>query len=187
MSSHLERGFETIWSLYGTMTPVQQCMFHPDRGWLFDFAWIDRLIALEIQGGTFIRGAHSRGARQSDDYKKNNAALMMGWRVFFASTDMLAEDPLSLCDMINEMLQHPVMSKDAERSMWIARVRSLTQNGMSCQANGILVQRDRLHRYTITTGAGRFELKKSDEMAVVHFILGGKQLETSPMLPQFAV
>lgn len=34
---------------------VHEHRFHPDRMWRFDFAWPDRKVAIEFQGGTFGR------------------------------------------------------------------------------------------------------------------------------------
>ena len=39
-------------------------------------------IALEINGGVWIRGRHSRGAGQIKDFEKLNHAQALGWKVF---------------------------------------------------------------------------------------------------------
>lgn len=56
--------------------------FHPERKWRFDFAWPERKVALEVEGGIWVRGAHTRGAHFISDCDKYNAAGLMGWRVF---------------------------------------------------------------------------------------------------------
>lgn len=56
--------------------------FHPTRKWRFDVAWPERKIAVEIDGGVFIQGRHSRGAGQVKDNEKINVAQSLGWRVF---------------------------------------------------------------------------------------------------------
>lgn len=55
--------------------------FHPVRGWRFDFAWPDALVALEIEGGVFSGGRHSRGAGIREDMTKYNEAQLLGWMV----------------------------------------------------------------------------------------------------------
>jgi len=62
--------------------PVREHKFHPTRRWRFDFAWEAQQIAVEIEGGVYSRGRHTRGAGFEADCEKYNAATMMGWRVF---------------------------------------------------------------------------------------------------------
>lgn len=56
--------------------------FHPDRKWRFDFTF-DNRVALEVQGGLFSGGRHSRGAALMKEHEKLNAAACLGWRVLF--------------------------------------------------------------------------------------------------------
>jgi very-short-patch-repair endonuclease len=59
--------------------------FHPDRKWRFDFAWPHARIALEIEGGVWTGGRHTRGSGFLRDMDKYNAAGILGWRVFRAT------------------------------------------------------------------------------------------------------
>ena len=59
--------------------------FHPTRRWKFDLAWPERKLAVEIDGGLYIRGAHSRGADREADMEKDAEALCLGWRVLRVS------------------------------------------------------------------------------------------------------
>jgi len=61
--------------------PVLEHRFHPVRKWRFDFAWIERKLAVEIEGGVWIRGRHTRGSGFEKDCIKYNAAVLAGWRV----------------------------------------------------------------------------------------------------------
>lgn len=56
--------------------------FHHKRKWRFDVAWPDRMIAVEIDGGVWVSGRHSRGAGQVKDNEKINVALSLGWSVY---------------------------------------------------------------------------------------------------------
>jgi len=59
------------------------------RQWRFDFAWPDRMLAVEIDGGAFSNGRHTRGAGFVEDCRKLNAATLLGWRVLrFTSGDL---------------------------------------------------------------------------------------------------
>lgn len=59
------------------------------RKWAFDFAWPDRGIALEVEGGEFVGGRHQRGGEMTKDAEKYNAAALLGWRVFRVTTTMM--------------------------------------------------------------------------------------------------
>lgn len=65
----------------GLPKPETELRFHPERKWKFDFAWPAKKVALEVNGGAFIRGRHSRGQSQVDDWEKLNAAQVLGWKV----------------------------------------------------------------------------------------------------------
>ena len=63
----------------------------PDRGYAWDFAWPDERLLLEIQGGTWIQGAHSRGTGIRRDCEKLCAATLAGWRVMAIDTTMVRD------------------------------------------------------------------------------------------------
>lgn len=57
------------------------------RRWRFDLAWPDRLLAAEVEGGTWAGGRHTRGSGFEKDCEKYNTAVEMGWAVVrFTST-----------------------------------------------------------------------------------------------------
>jgi very-short-patch-repair endonuclease len=56
--------------------------FHPKRRWRFDAAFPERKIAVEIDGGVFVQGRHTRGVGYKNDCEKFNAAALLNWRVF---------------------------------------------------------------------------------------------------------
>jgi very-short-patch-repair endonuclease len=56
--------------------------FHPHRKWRFDGAWLAYQVAVEIDGGYFVGGRHSRGTGQINDNEKINVAQSLGWRVY---------------------------------------------------------------------------------------------------------
>ena len=70
--------------------PVFEHRFHKVRKWRFDLAWPGHKLALEVQGGIFTGGRHTRGAALLKEYEKLNNAAMLGWRVMFVQPkDML--------------------------------------------------------------------------------------------------
>ena len=72
------------WQLkhFGVAEPVEQYRFHPTRKWAFDFAWPDVKLAVEVEGGTWSNGRHTRGSGFEEDCEKYNAAALDGWLVF---------------------------------------------------------------------------------------------------------
>lgn len=61
--------------------PEREYHFHPARKWAFDFAWPALLLAVEVEGGQWVRGRHQRGKGFADDCEKYNAAAALGWTV----------------------------------------------------------------------------------------------------------
>ena len=60
------------------------------RKWRFDFA-LAKGFAVEIDGGIWTQGRHSRGAGMEADFEKLNAAVLLGWRVLRFSTGMVKD------------------------------------------------------------------------------------------------
>jgi hypothetical protein len=56
--------------------------FTPSGGWRFDATFPEKRIAIEIGGGTFVGGRHTRSVGFKANCEKINAAGLLGWRVF---------------------------------------------------------------------------------------------------------
>lgn len=65
----------------GYPEPEAEFRFHPVRKWRFDLAWPAEFIAVEFQGGAWVRGRHTRGAGFTADCEKLSVAAVLGWRV----------------------------------------------------------------------------------------------------------
>lgn len=85
--------------------PVREHRFHPRRKWRFDFAWPREKLAVEVEGGVWTRGRHTRGSGFVKDTEKYNAAAALGWTVLrFTARDI--EGPgLSAVRQIGWMLE----------------------------------------------------------------------------------
>lgn len=55
--------------------------FHPTRRWRFDYANTEHKIAIEIEGGVFTGGRHTRGKGFVNDMEKYNEAVKLGWKI----------------------------------------------------------------------------------------------------------
>lgn len=60
---------------------VAEYRFHPRRRWRFDYANPKFKVAIEQEGGIWIKGRHNRGKGFLNDMEKYNTATLMGWRV----------------------------------------------------------------------------------------------------------
>lgn len=69
--------------------PEFEYRFFPDRKWRFDIAWPAQKVAMEIQGGIFIQGRHTRGAALLKEWEKLNTAAMLGWRILYCQPSEL--------------------------------------------------------------------------------------------------
>lgn len=65
----------------GIDPPEQEVRFHETRKWRFDLAWPDRKVAVEVNGGVFTNGRHTRGKGYTEDREKINEAQLHGWLV----------------------------------------------------------------------------------------------------------
>lgn len=67
--------------------------FHPKRKWRFDFVLkpIKTKIAIEVNGGHWIKGRHNHGNNYVKDLEKLNTAQLMGWIVLQYVPDNLAD------------------------------------------------------------------------------------------------
>jgi very-short-patch-repair endonuclease len=71
--------------------------FAPPRKWRFDFAFPEKKLAVEVEGG--FGGRHQRGGFVTD-MEKYNAAAKLGWMVLRFTTAMVVRG-----DAINEVLE----------------------------------------------------------------------------------
>lgn len=63
--------------------------FHPDRKWRFDFALVDHMVGIEVEGGTFGKSRHTTGIGYTADCEKYNAAALRGWMVLRYTPQMV--------------------------------------------------------------------------------------------------
>ncbi len=80
--SALEHRFLLCWKAVGGPPLVAEHRFLDARRWRFDFAHVETRIAIEIEGGTWSGGRHTRGAGFIGDAEKYNTASLWGWTVF---------------------------------------------------------------------------------------------------------
>jgi len=110
--SELEATFAQFWTLLATdlPKPIREHRFHDKRKFRWDFCWPDKLVAVELQGGIWMRtksgrsAGHAYGKRMERDYEKLNLAQSLGWTTFYFTSSMLERDPVACIGIIRDAL-----------------------------------------------------------------------------------
>jgi very-short-patch-repair endonuclease len=91
VKSGLEETLLLLIRAEGLPEPEREYMFAKSIGrrWRLDFAYPEKRIGIEVQGGIYVRGAHSRGTGLERDYEKYNQAQVLGWDVYQFSRKMI--------------------------------------------------------------------------------------------------
>jgi hypothetical protein len=61
------------------MIPKSEHRFTDTRRWRMDYAFIQQMVFLEVEGGVWTGGRHTRGKGFINDMEKYNAAAALGW------------------------------------------------------------------------------------------------------------
>lgn len=75
----------------------EEYLFHvPPEGerqrlWRFDFAHVESRTAVEVDGGAFTQGRHTRGRGFEQDLEKLNTAQAQGWHVYRLTERLIDE------------------------------------------------------------------------------------------------
>ena len=88
----LENAFHLLWRALNGPKLVREHQFIGNRKWRFDFAHKDTRTAIEIEGGTWSGGRHTRGKGFENDCEKYNAANDLGWRVYKLTSKMIERE-----------------------------------------------------------------------------------------------
>jgi len=92
--SSLERKFEYLAKLFKLPEYVEQYKFAPKRKFRFDIAYpAPILVAIELDGGIYSGGRHTRGVGYENDCVKGNLAIELGWVVLHYTPNHLKKDP----------------------------------------------------------------------------------------------
>jgi hypothetical protein len=79
--SELAAKFEMTWRIIGGPPLTPEYRFHPSRRWRADYCHEGSRVLIELEGGVWGNGRHTRGAGYIGDIEKYNAATMLGYRV----------------------------------------------------------------------------------------------------------
>ena len=81
-------GADTLdWQLRAVgITLEREYRFHPKRLWRLDLADVGARLAVEVEGGVFAGGRHTRGKGFTADCEKYAELAILGWRLIRATT-----------------------------------------------------------------------------------------------------
>ena len=82
--------------------PEPEHRFDPPRRWRFDYAWPAHRVALEVEGGVWTNGRHTRGSGYLKDVEKYNRAASLGWRLIRCTPSSLHD--LATVRLVTETL-----------------------------------------------------------------------------------
>lgn len=67
----------------------QEFQFNSERKWRADFHLVDTKILIEVEGGIWTNGRHTRGKGYIADMEKYNSAAVLGYSVYRYSTEQV--------------------------------------------------------------------------------------------------
>lgn len=73
---------------------VTEHIFHPTRKWRLDFAYPTLRVGIEVHGGLWSKGAHSRPQGIINDMEKAGEAAVLGWQVIAGSGNCVSNGRL---------------------------------------------------------------------------------------------
>ena len=82
----LARQFEYLWRMWDGPELAKEYRFRVQRRWRFDYYHADSNTAIELHGGVWSEGRHTRGKGFLGDLEKMNAAQMQGITVLQLGT-----------------------------------------------------------------------------------------------------
>ncbi len=80
----------------GLPIPDREHRFAPPRLWRFDLAYLAEMVAVELEGGVFSGGRHTRGKGFTGDCRKYSEAAVRGWLVIRCTREMVESGEMVL-------------------------------------------------------------------------------------------
>ena len=89
--SALEAEFALQLRAHGVTGWTREFQAIPTRRFRLDFAWPDQKVGVELDGGTWSNGRHSRGKGYDSDCEKLALLQLAGWTIFKATATHLKD------------------------------------------------------------------------------------------------
>ena len=102
----LEDYFLLLFKAHSRGLPTPEREYRPIKGRRFraDFYWPHLKVAVEIEGGTWVKGRHVRGKGYEDDCKKYNLFAAQGILTLRYTTSMLKRNGLACIEQVKEVI-----------------------------------------------------------------------------------
>lgn len=85
----------------GLPTPEVEFYFALPRLWRADFGWPNQRVLLEVEGGAWIQGRHTRGKGFIADMQKYNRAALLGYRLLrYTPQQLMGSALVDLADIL---------------------------------------------------------------------------------------
>jgi len=104
--SPLAARFEQAWRAFGGPTLEKEFAFHRARKWRADYAHVNSGTLIELEGGIYGHSRHTQAQGFSEDARKYNAAVALGWSLFRLPTGFTNADV--------ELILHYVMQHEVD-------------------------------------------------------------------------
>jgi very-short-patch-repair endonuclease len=75
----------------GLPAPTREHRFHPTRRWRADYCWVSAMLIVEVDGGTWAQGRHTRGAGYAADCVKQAEAVCLGFSYMRFTSDQIED------------------------------------------------------------------------------------------------
>ena len=106
--SRLEKRFVALWRAAGGPPLETEVKFHPTRKWRADFAHADSRTLIEIEGGVFSGGRHTRGTGYVKDCEKYLAAWLLNYSVIRLTAPQLT--PATVAEIARKLSPDSLVS-----------------------------------------------------------------------------
>jgi len=95
---------ELLFQMRAAQLPEPERQFRFGPRWIVDFGFPPEQVLIEVQGGSWIGGRHTRGKGYADDCRRLHRAQMLGWHMIFVTGDMIQSG--EALQMIEEALRN---------------------------------------------------------------------------------
>ena len=94
MNAYLRKAFSALCELESLPEPVFEYQIEAlrPRRWRYDICFPDQKVIVEVEGGAWTRGRHTRGKGFLSDIEKYNAAVVLGYRLLRYAPDSVLTD-----------------------------------------------------------------------------------------------
>jgi hypothetical protein len=98
--------FERFWLEAGGSPLEKEFRFAPPRKWRADYVHMPSMTIIEIEGGVWTGGRHTRAQGFINDARKYNAARLLGFSVFRLPTGFTFHDVEQIVGFTKERGEH---------------------------------------------------------------------------------